>query len=775
MGMDLEYMPAPAPSPAPVRPRRHRRLLGAMGRRIKATYQYDTALWRTALAGPWVLCFLAFTVAVLGIPTGLGSPADIMLAAAAGTLILAVSGNLLAGLLALLGLRVPRLFVGCLLSDIGAILLILYFADFELGAAAVIAALLGIAGGLAGLALGLLRSRRFSPALLLAAVLIASPLAVASGVQQPDAPPTAATNSPEAALLDAPNPAEPGDYRFRSFTYGSGTDQRRSEYGADAELVSASADASALIKKWPKLRTWFWGFDQSALPVGGRVWMPEGEGPYPLVLMVHGNHMMEDFSDGGYAYLGELLASRGFIAVSLDENFLNYSAWSGIPDNDFKARTWIILKHLEQLAVYSDTPGNPLYQAIDYDRTALLGHSRGGQAVAMAADAERWFKNDPVLTAASRFRISAVVALAPTDKVIDNQQAQLKDVSYLTLQGARDGDVHDFYGDRQYIRSSYSGGSPAFRSSLYIADANHSQFNSDWGSYDQSLPSGLFLSRSRIMDAGEQRQIAKVYVSAFLEATLQGKNEYSSMFRDYRSGLQWLPDTQYFNRYQDGGYRPIAGFDEDRSKTTIQNGTAEAIGVAWTEELAVDRESSSKATHAVLLERTAPPEREAYYSIQLKPNVITDAALSGADGLSFSLANHNLMPDADNEEGSTKESTEENAEASAQEPPIQPSPQVEIELTDRSDLAVRLPLSEVMEVQPLPQTQFTISPWLEERMADGKYGDPSEAVFQTYELPFEQFLQLEPEFDPEQLSEITFYLEGEDDAIMLDDIGFYAR
>ena len=73
--------------------------------------------------------------------------------------------------------------------------------------------------------------------------------------------------------------------------------------------------------------------------------MPEGDGPFPLVLIVHGNHLMEQFSDEGYAYLGEMLASRGFIAVSVDENFLNYSFWGNIPDNDMKVRAWILLKH----------------------------------------------------------------------------------------------------------------------------------------------------------------------------------------------------------------------------------------------------------------------------------------------------------------------------------------------------------------------------------------------------------------------------------------------
>lgn len=53
------------------------------------------------------------------------------------------------------------------------------------------------------------------------------------------------------------------------------------------------------------MKEMFWGFDEENLPLNGRVWMPEGDGPFPLVLMVHGNHLMEDFSDAGYDYLGK--------------------------------------------------------------------------------------------------------------------------------------------------------------------------------------------------------------------------------------------------------------------------------------------------------------------------------------------------------------------------------------------------------------------------------------------------------------------------------------
>jgi len=101
-------------------------------RRIKETYLYDTAFWRTSISGLWIVCFLAFTTAVLGIPTGLGVPTDIALATVASTLILAITSNIIAVLIALTGLRIPRLFTGCLLSVGGAILLILYYADLPL-------------------------------------------------------------------------------------------------------------------------------------------------------------------------------------------------------------------------------------------------------------------------------------------------------------------------------------------------------------------------------------------------------------------------------------------------------------------------------------------------------------------------------------------------------------------------------------------------------------------------------------------------------------------
>ncbi|MFD1775983.1 chlorophyllase/cutinase-like alpha/beta fold protein [Paenibacillus rhizophilus] len=756
--MDLELGQAPAPK----RPGRHRLVIEILGRRISETYHYDTRIWRSGIAGPWMVSFAAFAAAMLGAPTGLGKQADLLLAAGIGTALLAAAGHLAAALLALAGLRLPRLFTGCLLGSAGIVMVILCNSHVTAGAAAAVAATAAAFGALAGVGVGLLRTGRILPGLLLLAALAALPFIPVGGFQlQREADPDrtevsgpAADTAASAAVvpLAAANPGAPGPYAYRSFTYAGGSDRHRAEFGKEAAVRSSSVNASSYMKKWSPLRTLFWGFDPESLPLNGRVWMPEEDGPFPLVLIVHGNHMMEDFSDGGYAYLGELLASRGFIAISLDENFLNYSAWSGIPKDDYKLRAWIILKHLEQLSAFSDTPDNPFYNKIDFAETALIGHSRGGQAVAMAADAQRWFKGDPALASVSRFHISAVAALAPTDQTVDGKQAQLQDISYMALQGARDGDVHDFYGDRQYIRSFYSANTDSFKTSLYIGDANHSQFNSDWGLFDLAFPTGLFLSRSEIMEEEEQRQIAKVYLSAYLETTLHGRREYAGLFRDYRRGREWLPKaTSYFNRYQDGRFRGIAGYEEDRDKTTAgRSGTISAAGLHWTEETAKDREGGGKGTYGAFLERRADEDREAIYRISLSAGPANDAALYGADGLSFSMANRN----ADSGSGLP--------------------PQVAVELTDRLGNTARLPLSAVMQPLQLPQTQFAWTSWLEKRIGDGKYGKPSEAVFQTYELPFGLFRGKNPSFDPARLAQITFYLLGGGDAIMLDDIGFYS-
>lgn len=557
-----------------------KRIASWLRQRLTGTYALDTGVSRFIVVSMWLFSCLAVAVAAVGMPTGFGVTFDVVTGMALNTVALAIASAGIGGVLALLGLGIPRFMAGSFIYTGVLVYFVLYFSEFGWKGALIYstACTLAVAalGALAG-AIRRLRPKYRKAALVsLAVFMVVAGYALAgfprllpsmsgslADEDMADGADYAKSNEVRASGAILQDPSLAGDYPYRFFTYASGEDRHRSEFGRQTDELSSPADASAYIENWPWLRSRFWGFDETRLPVNGRVWMPDGEGPFPLVLMVHGNHLMEKFSDGGYEYLGELLASRGIIAISVDENFLNYSVWSGIPKQDMKLRAWMLLKHIDQIQRFSKQTESPFFGRVDFERIALLGHSRGGQAAAMAAGRNQWFADDDRgLPDMGSYSIRAVVALAPTDTAVEDKWTELKDVSYLTLQGAKDADLVNFYGDRQYGRITFAedAESEAFKASLYIEDANHSQFNTEWGESDNAWPAGLFIRPKELIEPDDQRRIAKAYVSAFLETVLNDDERYEALFRDYRNGLSFLPDTRYFNQYESGSFRRIADF-----------------------------------------------------------------------------------------------------------------------------------------------------------------------------------------------------------------------
>src|SRR5699024_5739374 len=128
------------------------------------------------------------------------------------------------------------------------------------------------------------------------------------------------------------NPSKTGPYDVNFISYSSGEELHREAFGEEVDEVVPTIDESESVIKWPDSRVENWGYDSRDVPRNGSAWMPEGECPFPLILMVHGNHTMEYFSTGGYDYLGKQLASRGFTFISVDEDFINYSNVSGAPN-----------------------------------------------------------------------------------------------------------------------------------------------------------------------------------------------------------------------------------------------------------------------------------------------------------------------------------------------------------------------------------------------------------------------------------------------------------
>jgi dienelactone hydrolase len=214
--------------------------------------------------------------------------------------------------------------------------------------------------------------------------------------------------------ITAPNPGLPGTLHVKTLYYGSGTDKRRPEYRDSVTFKTPSVDGTAFVSIMgdaAKAHDKTWGFTLKKMPLNGRVWYPEGDGPFPLVLVVHGNHDPEDYSDPGYRYLGEQLASHGFILVSVDENFIN--GLSG--END--GRGWLLLKHLELWKKWNDSTGSPFRGKVDMHKIALMGHSRGGEAIAHAATFNRlkYYPDDAKVKLDFNFDIKSLVAIAPVD------------------------------------------------------------------------------------------------------------------------------------------------------------------------------------------------------------------------------------------------------------------------------------------------------------------------------------------------------------------------
>ncbi|MFC5403508.1 alpha/beta hydrolase family protein [Cohnella soli] len=735
----------------------------ALKRRLIATFERDKGVWRVGIVALWLFGGAAVALTALGMPTGLGAAIDMTVGVVLHTIAFVVSSAIVGALLQLIRVRAPRATIGAFVYTGVIAGAILYYSEFGWQGSTIYATVASVGvlglGLLAGAIARMPRVRIAVTTLVALAIVFALTGFPRLGEHSNDdadadrVDDKGIVHTLSSSVGSVPDPSLPGEYAVRSLTYGSGTDKRRAEFGEQATERSATVDASAFISDWTWQREKFWGFDEKDLPLNGRVWMPDGPGPYPIVLIVHGNHLMEKFSDTGYGYLGELLASQGFIAVSVDENFFNYSVWSGIPKRDMELRAWLLLRHIGQLQRFAADPGSIFYGKIDFDQVALLGHSRGGQAAAMATDRERWFPDDKSLPSADSYKVQAVVELAPTDTLVGGKQSELKDVSYLTLQGAKDSDIVNFYGDRQYGRVTFTGDAAEdeenFKASLYIEDANHSQFNTAWGWSDNAMPTALFIRPKGLLEAEQQRKIAKAYVSAFLQAVLKDNETYDRLLRDYRAGLEFLPGTRYFNQYENGGFRRLADFGGSDRERLSDGVTAEASNLSdWRHVDAQDRQGEGKEDGGVLLAW----EREGRYTVKLDDTKA--ASIADDPVLVFSLAN--MAEDVSDETGAT-----------ADEPLS-----IDVEVRDELGNEVRLPLDEFMETEPQAATSFTWLPGMEAVLSGGKFKDAEEAVYQTYELPLARFTEENGEFDPEEWSEVTFVFKEGPGKVMLDELGW---
>ncbi|MFJ5074569.1 alpha/beta hydrolase [Streptomyces sp. NPDC088553] len=193
-------------------------------------------------------------------------------------------------------------------------------------------------------------------------------------------------------------------------------------------------------------------------------------------------------NDRGYDHLGERLARRGFVVVSIRANGINAASVWG--DENASARADLINRHLalwQQLsasgrgglagAFRDAATGAPHHvdfrHHVDLNKVGTMGHSRGGAGVTWQA-AERHKDQWP-----TGVKVRAVLALAPAYNVMteDMTAYEITKTPMAVLRGTCDGQVgREAF---SFAADATARSTAGFRR-IAIPGANHNYFNTEW-------------------------------------------------------------------------------------------------------------------------------------------------------------------------------------------------------------------------------------------------------------------------------------------------------
>lgn len=275
-----------------------------------------------------------------------------------------------------------------------------------------------------------------------------------------------------------------------------------------------------------------------------------GSDPIPLAVLTHG--ASQDPAD--YYDLLEHLAANGIVAAAFDA--------SAGGDVVFRAN-----RLLSYLGCLRTQWGEAARLG---DSLGLVGHSRGGAAVALAADAIE------AGLASVGFEVLALVALAPSQTGQFALPAAATP-AYFTLQGSRDPDTR---GASLGWFDLAGQGEPAFvRGLAWVFGATHHRFH-------QGLLFGGSGELQASLSAEGHWTVARAYVGGFLIWRLLGHDGY----RDHFTGAQvpasvaasWAQDPELFAGLTDGvgGRLVVHDFDADTLSPSPLGGMVSTSGFA---------------------------------------------------------------------------------------------------------------------------------------------------------------------------------------------------
>ncbi len=268
-------------------------------------------------------------------------------------------------------------------------------------------------------------------------------------------------------------------------------------------------------------------------------------GPFPLVILLHGRHGVCSGSFTwpcpagqtiipsyqGYAYVASILASHGYIVVSISANGINAQD-NGVFDLGMQARAELIQHHLDIWNNFNTTGGAPFGTTfvgrVDMDNIGTMGHSRGGEGVMRHVLHNR--------SLGSPYTVNAVFPLAP----VDFNRPIVNGVPFNVLLPYCDGDVSDLQGVHFYDDARYSSpGDLTPKHTVLVMGANHNFYNTVWTPPSLGAGDDWGTRGDPVCDAGQpgrltaaqQRGTGLAYMTAFFRVYLGGENQFAPILK----------------------------------------------------------------------------------------------------------------------------------------------------------------------------------------------------------------------------------------------------
>ena len=276
-------------------------------------------------------------------------------------------------------------------------------------------------------------------------------------------------------------------------------------------------------------------------------------GPRPVIIFLHGRHATCFSGTGGqflqwpctnnrqpipsyqgYDYVSEVLASHGYVVVSISANGTN-AVDNAVFDLGALARAELIQKHLDILNTFNTTGGAPFgtkfVGKLNLSQVGTMGHSRGGEGVV-----RHHVLNNSL---GAPYGIKAVFPLAP----VDFNRFVVNNVALNVLLPYCDGDVADLQGVHFYDDARYNvPGDQAPKHYELVMGANHNFYNTIWSPGSTTIPGAtndwLFVpngqndphcgnkkDNQRLTEA-QQRGTGLAYMTAFFRAYVGGESQF---------------------------------------------------------------------------------------------------------------------------------------------------------------------------------------------------------------------------------------------------------